>query len=62
MLREAIAIWDELFEVESVFEDAFVNEEVCNEEEEEEKYESLKRKTMLVLRDLQTQVMHVDSD
>lgn len=59
-LREVFAIQDELFEEESVLEDNFVDEEVCEGEEEEEKYEAPKYSMVLVLRALKTQVVPTD--
>lgn len=62
VLREAVAIRDELLEEESILDDTIFSEEVGEGEEEEEKYETPKNKMMLVLRNLQTQVVHVDND
>lgn len=50
MLREVVAIRDKLFEEEVVLEDTFVVEEVCKEQQEEEKYEAPKFDTSFVLR------------
>lgn len=61
-LREAVAIRDELVEEESVLDNTFGFEEVCEGGEEVEKYKAPKCETMQVFRDLQTQVVHVDSD